>query len=69
MLGRYGYSKDQRPDLRQMILAMVLDGEGRPVRSKMWPGNTADVAGFLPVVDLRKRRFSIGASASSPTAA
>ena len=34
-LGRHGYSKDHRPDLRQMILAVVLDGEGRPVCSEM----------------------------------
>jgi len=36
-LGRYGYSKDHRPDLRQMILAVVIDGYGRPVCSEMWP--------------------------------
>ena len=28
-LGRHGYSKDHRPDLRQMILAVLLDGDGR----------------------------------------
>ena len=31
-----GYSKDHRPDLRQMILAVLLDGgDGRPVCSEM----------------------------------
>ena len=39
-LGQHGYSKDHRPDLRQMILAVLLDGDGRPVCSEMWPGNT-----------------------------
>src|SRR5262245_27688251 len=39
-LGRHGYSKDHRPDLRQMILAVLIDGDGRPVCSEMWPGNT-----------------------------
>src|SRR5205807_1916097 len=43
-LGQRGYSKDHRPDLRQMILAVLLDGDGRPVCSEMWPGNTADVS-------------------------
>jgi hypothetical protein len=33
-LGRHGYSKDHRPDLRQMILAVVIDGDGRPVCSE-----------------------------------
>ena len=60
MLGRHGYSKDHRPDLRQMVLAVVLDGDGHPVCSEMWPGNTADVAGLVPVVDRLERRFSIG---------
>jgi hypothetical protein len=59
-LGRHGYSKDHRPDLRQMILAVVLDGEGRPVCSEMWPGNTADVTSLVPVIDRLTRRFSIG---------
>ena len=30
-LGQHGYSKDHRPDLHQMILAVLLDGDGRPV--------------------------------------
>ena len=59
-LGRHGYSKDHRPDLRQMILAVVLDGEGRPICSEMWPGNTADVTSLVPVVDRLAKRFSIG---------
>ena len=42
-LGRRGFSKDHRPDLNQMILAVLLDGDGRPVCTEMWPGNTADV--------------------------
>ena len=58
-LGRYGYSKDHRPDLRQMILAVVIDGDGRPVCSEMWPGNTADVTTLIPVIDRLRARFTI----------
>ena len=58
-LGRYGYSKDHRPDLRQMILAVVIDGDGRPVCSEMWPGNTADVTTLIPVIDRLRARFAI----------
>ena len=58
-LGRHGYSKDHRPDLRQMILAVLLDGDGRPVCSEMWPGNTADVTTLIPVIDRLRRRFAI----------
>src|SRR5512135_3038808 len=58
-LGQHGYSKDHRPDLRQMILAVLLDGDGRPVCSEMWPGNTADVTTLIPVIDRLRRRFAI----------
>src|SRR5216684_1306461 len=58
-LGRHGYSKDHRPDLRQMILAVLLDGDGRPLSTEMWPGNTADTGSLVPVVDRLRQRFSI----------
>jgi hypothetical protein len=59
-IGQYGYSKDHRPDLRQMILAALIDGDGRPVCSEMWPGNTADVTSLVPVIARLRRRFAIG---------
>jgi hypothetical protein len=59
-LGRHGHSNDHRPDLRQMILAVLIDGDGRPVCSEMWPGNTADVTTLIPVIDRLRRRFAIG---------
>lgn len=59
-LGEHGYSKDFRPDLRQMILGLVMDGAGWPVCTEMWPGNTADVTVLLPIVDRLRRRFGIG---------
>ena len=59
-LGERGYSKDHRPELMQMILCLVMDAEGRPVCTEMWPGNTADVSVLLPVVDRLRGRFAIG---------
>ena len=59
-LGRRGHSKDHRPDLRQMVVGVVLSGQGRPVCSEMWPGNTTDVKTLLPVVGRLRRRFGIG---------
>jgi len=43
-----------------MILALIVDGAGRPICTEMWPGNTADVATLLPVIDRLRHRFSIG---------
>jgi hypothetical protein len=58
-IGQRGYSKDHRPDLRQMIVAMVMDDEGRPVCCELLPGNTADITTLLPVVDRLRKRFDI----------
>jgi len=58
-LGRRGFSKDHRPDLKQMVVGVVINDQGQPVCCQMWPGNTADVASLLPVVTEIKKRFAI----------
>ena len=58
-LGERGYSKDHRPELMQMIVAVVIDADGRPICSEMWPGNTADVTVLIPVIDRLRMRFGI----------
>ena len=42
-----------------MILAVLIDGDGRPVCSEMWPGDTADVTTLIPVIDRLRGRFNI----------
>ena len=59
-LGELGHSKDHRPDLKQMIVGVVLDNEGNPLCQEMWPGNTADVKSLIPVMERLRRRFAIG---------
>jgi hypothetical protein len=58
-LGQRGHSKDHRPDLMQMIVAVVMDQRGRPLCCELWPGNTTDVTALIPVVDRLGRRFGI----------
>jgi hypothetical protein len=58
-IGQRGYSKDHRPDLYQMIVGAVLDGQGRPICCELWPGNTADVTALIPVVDRLRSRFGV----------
>jgi len=58
-IGRYGHSKDHRGDCKQMVVAVVLDGRGRPICCELWPGNTTDVKTLLPVIDRLKQRFHI----------
>jgi len=59
-IGELGHSKDHRPDLPQMVVGVVLDREGTPVASEMWPGNTTDVTTLLPVVERIRSRFPVG---------
>jgi hypothetical protein len=59
-LGEKGKSKDYRPQLNQMVLAIIMDQGGRPLCSEIWPGNTADVTTLLPVIDRLRQRFAIG---------
>jgi len=58
-LGQHGHSKDHRPDLKQMVVAAVLDGEGRPLCCELWPGNTTDVTTLVPIVNRLQSRFGI----------
>ena len=58
-LGERGHSKDYRPHLNQIIVGVIIDQEGRPVCSEMWPGNTADVTTLIPVIDRLRSRFAI----------
>ena len=58
-LGQYGHSKDHRPDCKQIVVAVVLDGRGRPICCELWPGNVTDVKTLIPVVDRLRQRFHI----------
>jgi hypothetical protein len=58
-IGQRGHSKDHRPDLKQMIVGAILDGQGRPICCELWPGNTADVTTLIPVVDRLRSRFGV----------
>ena len=59
-LGQRGHSKDHRSDLKQMVVGMVLDRNGNPVCSELWPCNTADVKSLVPIVERLQKRFGIG---------
>src|SRR5512140_103481 len=58
-IGEYGHSKDHRPDLKQMVVGLVLDAQGWPLCCVLWPGNTADIKTLLPVVARLQQRFGV----------
>jgi len=59
-LWRRGHSRDHRPDLPQVILAIVVDRQGWPIAWEVMPGNRADGKAFQALIGLLRRRFQIG---------
>jgi len=58
-IGRYGNSKDHRPDRKQIVVGVVLDNEGIPLCCEMWPGNVTDVTTISEVVKRFQRCFGV----------
>lgn len=58
-IGQFGFSKDHRPDRRQMVVGVVLAQDGTPICSELWPGNVSDVKTLLPVIRRLEERFGI----------
>src|SRR5712692_4192978 len=51
---RYGYSRDQRFDCRQVVIALVMTPEGFPLAYEVMQGNTSDrttLRGFLEKIE------------------
>lgn len=59
-LRKYGYSRDHRPDLRQVMLCVAVDREGWPVAWDLLPGNTADPTSMRHMVQKLRTRFQVG---------
>jgi transposase len=59
-IGENGRSKDHRGDLKQMVVGVVLDDDGYPICSEIYPGNTTDVTTLIPIVERLRVRFGIG---------
>ncbi len=58
-LAAKGHSKSHRPDLNQMVIGVLMSNNGMPLCCEMWPGNTADITTFLPIIESIKKRFGV----------
>ena len=57
---QYGYSKEKRGDLKQLIIGILMTKEGLPVACEVFPGNTSDLKSFLFILEKLKEEYKIG---------
>lgn len=57
-LRQRGYSRDERPDRRQIVLGLAVDQQGLPVASDVFSGETADPLTVVPMLT-RLRRMGL----------
>lgn len=55
----FGYSRDQRPDKKQIVVGLATDRDGLPLASSFFPGSTMDVK-TVKVMSERVKRFQVG---------
>lgn len=52
-----GYSRDHRPDCKQLVIALVVNSEGFPLSYETFDGNRADVTSLEAVVRMVERKY------------
>jgi transposase len=56
-LAARGYSRDHRPDCKQIVLALVVTPDGFPLYHEVFAGNTNDAVAFPLIVETMAARF------------
>ena len=54
---RRGYSRDHRSDCKQVIIALIVNGEGFPLSYETFDGNRADVTTVETVLRMVERKY------------
>lgn len=57
---QYGYSKDKRGDLKQLIIGILMTKDGVPCGCEVFKGNTSDLKSFLHILEKLKQEYKIG---------
>ena len=54
---RRGYSRDHRPDCKQVVIALIVNGEGFPLSYETFDGNRNDVTTVETVLRMVERKY------------
>lgn len=52
-----GYSRDHRPDCKQVVIALIVNGEGFPLSYETFDGNRGDVTTLEAVLRMVERKY------------
>jgi transposase len=55
-----GYSRDKRSDRPQVVIGLLVTGDGVPIAHHLFAGNTADVSTLPSVLEDLQARFGVG---------
>jgi len=58
-IGKFGYGKDKKKGVKQVVIGLVLDEEGYPVGVEVYPGNTSDQKTLKEKVREMKERYKL----------
>lgn len=64
---RLGYSRDSRPDCKQVVVGVVFDGEGFPYCHRVFDGNTQDAKTLDEMLSVLRRESGAAASGEMQT--
>lgn len=56
---QYGFSKDGKGNLKQLIVGVLMTSDGVPIAHEVFKGNTADVSSFSRIVTILKEKYTI----------
>jgi transposase len=58
-LMKRGYSRDHRPDCKQLIIALVVNVEGFPINYEVFDGNRADVTTLGTILRIVEKKYGV----------
>ena len=56
----YGYSRDHRGDRPQVVIGLLVTGDGIPIAHHVFSGNTSDVSTLPAIMEDLQQRFGVG---------
>jgi len=55
----YGYAKNKRFDLKQLVIGVIMDQSGFPLGHEVWEGNKSDKPAFKEIIDKVREKYEI----------